>query len=90
MNIKTLHATEIENYQGNMQELVNFIVGRLRYDKVIEFHQMLSDRYLKESQDETARSRPKLAEALLEVSQSEKLTTEKMKKVWEICQPYTK
>lgn len=83
------HPIEIKYYEGEMDELVDFIVGQLRYDKVVEFHQMLADRYLIESENEKCRSQEKLTEALAEVGVAEQIVVQKLKKVWEICEPYT-
>ena len=86
---KNKHPTEIPGYEGRMNELVDFIVGKLRFDKGQEFHELLSKRYFLESEKEKEIGHPKAQKELLEISKSEKLTTEGLKKLWAICERYT-
>ena len=88
--LKKEHASEVPSYEGRLGDLVEFIVGKLRYDKGVEFHALLARRYEEEAQKEAARGREKLTKALHGVAESEKSTTTLLQKVWDICEPYTK
>ena len=87
---KKIHATEIPHYEGNMEKLVEFLVGELRYDKLVKFHELLAKRYLLEAINEFARDRSNLSVALVKVSKSETDTATHMEEVWKICEPFTK
>ncbi len=86
---KNKHPLEVPGYEGRLDELVDFIVGKLRYDRTLEFHQLLSKRYQFESQRELDIGHPKASEILSEISLAEDQTTEKLGKLWAICKPHT-
>jgi hypothetical protein len=87
---KKVHPTEIPHYEGRMSELIDLIVGELRYDKAVEFHAMLAKRYFEESKRERERGRTVLAWQLEKMGIAEHQATETMLRVWKICEPYTK
>lgn len=87
---KKVHPTEIPGYEGRMAELVDFIVGELRYDQVVEFHALLARRYFKEAKRERERGRRVLAWQLEKMGISEHQAAETMLRVWDICRPHTK
>ena len=86
---KHKYPTEIPHYEGRLDELVEFIVGRLRYDKAVLLHQALAARYKQESGVERARGRLRLALRLEQVGSAEEHAAEKMATVWKICEPHT-
>ena len=86
---KNKHPLEVPGYEGRLDELVDFIVGKLRYDRTLEFHQLLSKRYQFESQRELDIGHPKAAEILLDISLAEEQTTEMLGQLWVICEPRT-
>jgi hypothetical protein len=86
--MRSNHPTEIPRYEKRLTELTDFIVGKLRFDKVQEFHKLLSDRYLLESQKEKGKGHPKASKRLSEISKIEKQTARTLSKLWKICKPY--
>ena len=87
--MKKVHPTEIPGYEGRGSELVEFLVCKLRFDKLAELHLTVAERYLEESRQELARGRKKLAWRFEQISWAEKRAAEEMRKVWEICAPFT-
>ena len=85
--MKKKHIDNIPGY--SLEELADFIVGKLRYDKAAEFHKILSHKYRIESSKEDRRGRKKLSKSLKKTADIEYMTSISMEEVWKICEPYT-
>jgi hypothetical protein len=86
---KNKHPTEIPGYEGRLDELVDFIVGKLRYDRVEEFHQLMSARYSFEAKKETRLFHPKATKRLRRLSKSERVSAKHAQALWKVCKPFT-
>jgi hypothetical protein len=84
---KRRHPDHVEGWTGDMKSLA-VAVGKMRYDKVVEFLLLLKDEFINQVNNDRRRGRVRLAvhlhAAVLCLTQS----GSHMKHAWKICQPY--
>lgn len=84
------HPQDVIGYNGSLSELAKAI-GRMRYDKVAEFIQELSDDIKSQADaDLNIRGRKKLSQKLFEAAQFLDETLKAVNGAWKICKPYMK
>jgi len=84
------HPKNVAGYNGSLQELAH-ATGRMRYDKVAEFIQELSDDIKSQADaDLNIRGRKKLSQKLFEAAQFLDETLKAVNGAWKICKPYIK
>jgi hypothetical protein len=86
MNIM-IHKSEIINYPGSMEELVEEI-GNLKYDALARFLELLANKIETDGKKDEARNRIQLSGNLY--MSAERLIESKVfiEKAWGICSPY--
>lgn len=82
------HKSEIEKYNGSMNELAEDI-GNLRYDALAVFLQLLYDKIVIDGTMDKKRNREKLSVCLENCSKALNLAKSEIDKAWMICKPYT-
>jgi len=82
-----IHKTEIENYNGSMQELIDEI-GNLRYDSLSIFLNLLAEKIERDGFKDRSRKRIKLATNLENASALLKQAKLEIDSAWKICEPY--
>ncbi|MCP4442968.1 MAG: hypothetical protein GY810_29020 [Aureispira sp.] len=84
-----VHTSEIKNYNGSTQELVEEL-GNLRYDALANILDLLAQKIEQDGQKDAERRRVKLASNLFAAAQNLNETKEAIEKAWDICEPYMK
>ncbi len=84
-----IHKTQIDKYNGSLQELVEDI-GNLRYDTLELFLIALSKKINDDGEKDFKRGRYRLASHLKEGSKHLEMAADQIKLAWRICEPFTK
>lgn len=82
------HKSEVENYSGSMEELVEEI-GNLKYDSLANFLDLLADKIHRDGKKDKERNRVKLANNLFHSAERIRESKEFIDKAWVICEPFT-
>jgi len=81
-----MHKTEIE-YEGGLEKLANDI-SDLRYDKLEDFLNKLSEKLFKDALADYKRERPQLASCLNYAHYFVRLSRDQIRNAWKISEPY--
>lgn len=84
-----IHKTEIEDFNGGLEELA-IQIGRLRYDKVVEFLSFLILEFKRQSDKDLQRGRVKLSNQLKDLCKPLTTAQIQMRGIWFFCKPYMK
>ncbi len=84
-----IHKSDIENYNGSLQDLVEEI-GNLKYDSLAEFLGLLSEKIRQDGDKDKNRGRLKLAKHLHDCANKLEESKVSINHAWRICEPYTK
>ena len=80
------HKTNIEHYPDH--KILAEEIGNLRYDALQELFHELKLKFMKDSNDDLKRKRPKLSGELATISARMRNAERAAEKSWEICKPF--
>jgi hypothetical protein len=78
------HPDHVEGWEGKISDLAHAI-GRMRYDKVVEFLDCLAREFYRQEKGDVSRGRHKLAAELLLVAVNIDYAKDHVEQAWEIC-----
>lgn len=84
-----IHTSEVTNYNGTMEELVEEI-GNLKYDALARFLELLAQKIEIDGKKDEGRNRVKLSGNLYKTAEKLKESKEYIETAWVICKPYMK
>lgn len=82
------HPEHVEGWPGSLDDLAKAL-GTLRYDKLSDFLKLLSQDILRQSQNDLARGRTILADALSHTAELLKDAGQAVDEAWDVSEPYT-
>jgi hypothetical protein len=82
-----MHNTDVKGWGDNLQGLAE-VIGNLRYDKLEEFLNYLSDKIEEDSKSDRRKGRNKLADQLETLSYYLAYSGVTTKKIWDICKSF--
>ena len=80
------HKTHIEHYPDNKTLAED--IGNLRYDALQELFHELKLKFMRDSENDKKKKRPKLSDELLTISARMRNAERAAEKAWDICKPY--
>jgi hypothetical protein len=83
-----IHQSEIKNYPGTMEELVEEI-GNLKYDALSKFLELLANKIHNDGEKDKQRNRVKLSRNLFNGAEKIRESRRFIDQAWIICKPFT-